>query len=113
MTDGNRYIGDRVFDELMEIPGFKDKARELIKKDWYIGSNEFQVYAEPLIDSLPFEVTNPSDGDLSLPYVASRIMGRLDIRTEPWLWAYAQLTGALIKSDEVRFALNAIQSGTK
>lgn len=113
MTDDNRYIGDKVFDGLMEIPGFKEEARELIKKDWYIGSNEFQVYMEPLIDGFPFDVKYPQEQREVTNYVERRVMEGLDIRTDPWLWAYAQLTGALIKPDEARFALNAIQNGTK
>lgn len=113
MTDGNRYIGDRIFDALMEIPGFKEKARGLIEKDWYIGSGKFHGYAQRLIEELPFDVEDPQGKRVVTKYVERRVMENLDPSADPWLWAYFQLTGALIKPDLARFALNAIQNGTK
>lgn len=113
MTNDNRYIGDKVFDELMEIPGFKEKARGLIEKDWYIGSGKFHGCAQRLIEELPFDVEDPQGKRAVTKYVEGRVMGKLDPSLDPWLWAYRQLTGALIKPDLARLALNAIQNGTR
>jgi hypothetical protein len=113
VSDGERYIGDLVFEGLKEIEGFREEARRLIEGDWRKGRHAFENYVEPLIEQLPFEATHPSWGDLSIAYVERRLMTGLDIRSDPWLWTYSNLVGAHIDPDRARFALNAIESNAK
>lgn len=110
MSNGERYIGDLVFEELQKVPGFSKEVRRLIGGDWRTGSHAFENYVEPLIEQLPFEAMHPSWGDLSITYVERRIMTGLDIRSDPWLWTYSNLVGAHINPDNAWFALNAIES---
>lgn len=108
--EGTRYIGDVIFDRLTSLPDFTKRARELIAADWRTGTDSFRRFADPLVKEV-FEVGGfKAWGDYQIPYLEQRVMGALSPRREPWLWAYANLTGAHIAPEDAREALNRVQN---
>lgn len=112
---GTRYIGDEVYDRLLALPGFSvPGVRQMISADWRTGSALFRDYVQPLLDGMAAAGPVPGWGDFGSvrTYVEGRIMeGAALADGDPWLWAYAQLTGACLDSGTVRQALNAIRDG--
>jgi hypothetical protein len=107
--NGQRYIGDVVFDGLCTEPGFKTEAEKLIRGDWRTGSDDFARYIETRVDAVLADIEEETWGTLGPFYLEGRVMAtRIDRERDPWLWAYRHMVGAHISPEAARDALNRI-----
>lgn len=106
---GKKFIGDIFFEGLKEFPGFTEEARKLIADDWREGTDTFRRYAGPMVHEIHGRGIIDSWGEFGFGYIEGRFMEWLDPERDSWLWAYKNLTGALIDPATVRAALWEIE----
>lgn len=108
MGKGKPYVNDFLYRELNRYSEFREMALRVIPEDWRNGTSVFQEAAQVRIDQILSRGIPEGWGEISIPYLEGRFMEWVTPEETPWLWAYKQLTGALLDPETVRSALNNI-----